>query len=53
VPVKRHINNMWASPGTSLATPCGTVGEDEGVGVVEADVDDARADGRWRRKPDL
>jgi hypothetical protein len=24
---------MWVSPGTLLATPCGTVGEDEGADV--------------------
>jgi hypothetical protein len=43
---------MRASPGTPLVAPCNTVGEDEGDGVVEADVDDARADGRRRCKPD-
>jgi hypothetical protein len=40
VPVKRRRNN------TQLATPCGTVGEDERADVVEADVDDARVDGQ-------
>jgi hypothetical protein len=52
VPVKRHRNNMRASPGTLLAAPCSTVGEDEGASVVESDVDDTRVDGRWRHKYD-
>jgi hypothetical protein len=43
---------MRASPGTPLAAPCNTVREDEGADVLKADVDDARADKRWRRKPD-
>jgi hypothetical protein len=43
---------MLVSPSTPLATPCSTVGEDEGVGVVKADVDNARTDGRWKCKPD-